>query len=109
MNLNEYQKAAMLTAIYPDQGKNLNYAVLALAGEAGEVADKTSKIMRDDHGMLTMERREELIKELGDVLWTAAAVASELHIPLSCVARKNLEKLAERKHKKTLHGSGDNR
>ncbi len=111
MNLNEYQQRAIKTAIYPSRGSfwGMIYCTLKLNGEAGEVAEKIGKILRDDKGKISDEKRIELIKELGDVLWYIANLADELSISLDDVANINLEKLAQRKANNTLHGSGDNR
>jgi NTP pyrophosphatase (non-canonical NTP hydrolase) len=99
----------MRTAVYPGKGNNLIYTTLALAGEAGEVADKVSKIIRDQNYKRSVTDTAEIIKELGDVLWTVAATAFELNIDLEAVACRNLDKLANRKRKNKLHGQGDNR
>lgn len=109
MTFEEYAKQAHVSARYPDQGKNIYYPTLGLAGEAGEVADKVKKIMRDDGGTLTPERREAIIKELGDVLWYCAALADELGTTLEDVAKGNIAKLAARLKNDTVHGSGDDR
>lgn len=109
MNMNEYQKRAWETGIYPDKGRNIIYPILGLTGESGEVAEHGKKILRDDGGLLTDERREKMIKELGDVLWYVAAVASELGVSLDTVAQTNLDKLATRKSSGTLQGSGSDR
>lgn len=112
MRLNEYQDAASRTAIYPDQGQHwggLIYCALKLNGEAGEVADKIGKAIRDEGGLISSERREALILELGDVLWYIANMARELNASLDQVATKNLAKLAARKAHGTLRGDGDNR
>jgi NTP pyrophosphatase (non-canonical NTP hydrolase) len=111
MLLSEYQQRAVSTAIYPDKGKigGLVYTALKLNGEAGEVAEKVGKILRDDSGVLTLEKREALIKELGDVLWYVAATARELNVELETVAEQNLNKLADRKARGVLQGSGDSR
>ena len=111
MNLNEYQQKAISTAIYPSRGSLLGmiYCTLKLNGEAGEVAEKIGKILRDNNGKMSDEKRIELIKELGDVLWYIANLADELSVSLDDVANINLEKLAQRKANNTLHGSGDNR
>lgn len=109
MNFNEYQSESRKTALYPDAGKNFVYPTLGLAGEAGEVADKLKKTIRDDDGVLTDEKRREVGKELGDVLWYVAQVASELNLSLDEIARQNLEKLFSRKERGVLGGSGDNR
>lgn len=106
MNINEYQKQASKTAIYKDK---IVYATLGLAGEAGEVANKVKKILRDNSGELQENVRQDLISELGDVLWYIAALATDLNIDLSEVAIKNIEKLNNRKNRGVIGGSGDNR
>lgn len=108
MSLANYQLEARATAIYPPESKVI-YPALGLAGEAGEVCNKTKKILRDDGGKLTEEKRTQLIDELGDVLWYAANLATDLGVTLEEVARLNLAKLNSRKERGTLTGSGDNR
>lgn len=111
MELNEYQKFAKDTALYP--GRNaidgLLYTVLGLNGEAGEVADKVKKILRDDDGVLSNDKADDIAKELGDVLWYAAMVADELGFGLEYVAKRNIDKLQSRKLREVITGSGDNR
>ena len=103
--MNDYQKLAMKTAIFPtDMG--VYYATLGLAGEAGEIANKVKKFIRDGH---SVEKEKELISELGDVLWYVAAVADVIGVSLEDVAKDNMYKLAERQRNGTLQGSGDNR
>jgi NTP pyrophosphatase (non-canonical NTP hydrolase) len=109
MRLFEYQRAARGTARYPDVGDNLVYPTLGLAGEAGEVAEKVKKLLRDDDGVLTDERRAALAAELGDVLWYVAQVATEAGLDLESVAQANLAKLASRAERGVLSGSGDER
>lgn len=109
MNFKEYQKESRTTAIYPRSGDNFIYPTLGLTGEAGEVANKVKKIERDDGGMVTEEKRKELSKELGDVLWYVAQVATEFGLNLEEIAQENLEKLRIRKDKGTLLGQGDER
>lgn len=109
MNFEEYQKIVKKTSIYPDQGNNVAYATLGLAGEAGEVADKVKKLIRDDEGILTPDKKKEMIKELGDVLWYLTACASELGVNLEEVASQNAAKVEDRKARGVLSGEGDNR
>jgi NTP pyrophosphatase (non-canonical NTP hydrolase) len=109
MNFEEYQKKSRETAIYPDLGKNFVYPTLGLAGEAGEVAEKIKKILRDKNGQVSDEDREALKKELGDVLWYLSQIATELGIPFTEVAEANIEKLASRYGRDKIHGDGDNR
>ena len=104
-----YQVEARKTAIYPDLGNNLWYPALGLAGEAGEVAEKVKKIYRDQEGKLYSESLNNLIGELGDVLWYVAAMASELRLDLSMIAEDNLAKLQSRAARDKVHGSGDTR
>lgn len=109
MNFDEYQKKANETAIYPVLGAKFVYPALGLADEAGEVVGKIKKVMRDDGGELTEEKKVEIKKELGDVLWYLAQLSTDLGIKFSEVAKANIEKLASRKERNVLHGSGDNR
>jgi len=107
--MNIYQEKAWETAIYPAKGDNLYYPALGLAGEAGEVCNKIKKIMRDQNGSATAEQKTEIARELGDVLWYLATLATELNSHMGCIAEDNLKKLADRKARNTLGGSGDNR
>lgn len=109
MELSEYQKKALTTALYPNQGSNPYYPALGLGGEVGEVLNKVKKIMRDHDGQITDEYRDILKKELGDVLWYTATLADELGLNLDEVAQANLEKLASRKERGVLSGDGDER
>lgn len=109
ISFTDYQIGASETAKYPNIGNNLTYPVLGLCGEAGEVAEKIKKIMRDKGGLILDEDREALIKELGDVLWYISAICGELGIELEEVAYKNLIKLQKRKETNTIQGSGDDR
>jgi NTP pyrophosphatase (non-canonical NTP hydrolase) len=105
----DYQKKAWDTAIYPERGNNLTYPVLGLNGEAGEVAEKVKKVIRDSEGVVGEATRKILAKELGDVLWYVAAICSELGLSMAEVADQNLDKLNDRKERGVLHGSGDER
>jgi NTP pyrophosphatase (non-canonical NTP hydrolase) len=108
MQLSEYQRLSRRTAEYPREAW-LAYPALGLAGEAGEVAEHAKKAIRDDGGAITEERREALAKELGDVLWYAAQIATELGLELDEIASANLEKLLSRQRRGVLSGSGDER
>lgn len=111
LTLNEYQEKAGSTAIYPGKGTlvGLCYTVLGLNGEAGECGERVKKAMRDDGGELVEEKRQDLIKELGDLMWYTSQVATELGVTLEEVCNKNLVKLASRKERGVLGGSGSNR
>jgi NTP pyrophosphatase (non-canonical NTP hydrolase) len=108
VELSEYQRLSRSTAEYPRQ-EALTYPALGLAGEAGEFADHAKKVIRDDGGEVTPQRREAMAKELGDVLWYVAQLASELGLELEQVARDNLDKLLSRQRRGVLSGSGDER
>lgn len=111
LTLDGYQQQAATTAIYPGQGtvQGLVYASLGAAGEVGELCDQVKRILRDDDGHVTLERREKLIKELGDVMWYSAQIAKELGANMSHVTQLNLGKLFDRKTRGVLHGEGNNR
>ena len=109
MDLNTYQTSALQTAIYPNKGTNFPYPALGLAGEAGEVADKLKKVIRDNDGVLTDPVRDAVAKELGDVMWYVAVLAYELDYDLETIAQNNLDKLFSRQARGVLSGSGDNR
>jgi NTP pyrophosphatase (non-canonical NTP hydrolase) len=109
MDLNTYQTAAIQTAIYPNRGSNFVYPALGLVGEAGEVADKLKKVIRDNEGVLIDPVRDAVAKELGDTLWYLAALAFEMDYDLNEIAQINIDKLNSRKERGVLSGSGDNR
>ena len=108
LTLVEYQERAMISAMY-GIGNTVGYPILGLVGEAGEIANKYKKVLRDDEGKLTDEKREALIDELGDVMWYTAALARDLGTNLEEVCRKNLSKLGARLAAGTIKGSGDKR
>ena len=104
-----YKKFCKKTAVYPKIGKNFTYPTIGLMGEAGEVANKVKKIIRDDGGKLTKVRKEEIKAELGDMMWYAAQLSTELGLKLSDIVEYNFNKLKSRVSRGTLKGSGDNR
>lgn len=105
----DYQIHARKTAIYPDQGRleGLLYTALGLAGEAGEVANKVKKVLRDNNGVLSDEVAKDLAGEVGDVLWYAANLAEEINYPLGFIATDNIAKLVDRAERGVISGSGD--
>ena len=96
------------TDIYPPD-KALDCHILGLANEAGEVAGKLKKIYRDKDGLVSLLDKAEISKELGDVLWYVACTAYDLEIALEDIAIMNINKLADRKERNKLGGSGDHR
>jgi NTP pyrophosphatase (non-canonical NTP hydrolase) len=109
MNFSEYQEKSRKTAKYPNAGSDWTYPVLGLCGEAGEVAEKMKKVLRDCDGKIGETKREEIKKELGDVLWYISQLATELNLSLDEIAEKNIEKLYSRMERNKLKGDGDNR
>lgn len=110
MTFDEYQEVAYTTAVYPKTDRMpLAYPALGLAGEAGEVAEKIKKLARDHKGKLTSPYREEIIRELGDVLWYISAIAWDMSVPLSKVVEVNIQKLSDRKRRSMIQGEGDSR
>jgi NTP pyrophosphatase (non-canonical NTP hydrolase) len=116
---NKYQSEASKFNIVNQDYSTLNhfrisseyfyYLVMGLAGEAGEVANKAKKVIRDDDYMITEVKVDELKNELGDVLWYLSELSRYLKIPLSDIANFNIEKLTERMNSGTIGGSGDKR
>lgn len=111
LTFNSYQEQAIQTLVYPNPKTidGLSYIALGLNGEAGEVAEKVKKILRDKGGNLSEEDIRELKKEAGDVLWYTAGLCYELDTMLEDVAQGNIDKLNSRKERNLIGGSGDNR
>lgn len=110
MQFSEYQQKAIKTALYPKvAGHGWMYPALGLANEAGEVNGKLKKVIRDNDSVVDDERRKDIAKELGDVLWYLAQVATELDIDLNEVAEANIGKLLSRQERGVIKGNGDNR
>ena len=109
MEFDLYQIKARETALYPNLGSNNIYPTLGLVGEAGEVAEKVKKVLRDKNGEFDNESKAAIKKELGDVLWYLSNLCTELNFSLNDVALLNLEKLNSRVSRGKISGSGDNR
>ena len=109
MDFKTYQKKARETAQYPNLGQNNIYPTLGLIGEAGEVAEKVKKVLRDKKGIFDDESKNAIKKELGDVLWYLSNLCTEFNFSLDDVAIQNLEKLKLRAARGKISGSGDNR
>lgn len=117
LSFSDYQKKAFETAL--PSAQRLDYMTLGLVSEAGEIAGKVKKLIRDNealqNGQLSSsdpsisEKLYEIKKEIGDVCWYVAGLATVLGVDLEDLARQNLEKLADRKARGAIQGSGDNR
>jgi len=121
MSFREYQEKAKETAIFPHPALDVGgkehelnylpfvYPVMGLTGEVGEISNKLKKIIRDKDGVITEEDREDYGKEIGDILWYVSALATSLDLDLDKIAEDNIKKLASRKERGKIQGSGDNR
>lgn len=113
MDFDEYQKRAAKYDRFEKttdlMAPGLLEKVMGVAGEAGEVADKFKKIIRDKDGKASEEDRQEIVKELGDVMWYLAGIARYMEVDFSEVAKRNLDKLEDRIQRGKIGGSGDNR
>ena len=103
LNIDTYQEFTRSTAIYPKEVA-LDYLILGLASEAGEVAGKRKKALRD--GIFS---EKDLVDEVGDVLWYAVRILDELGWDASEVLVRNRDKLIDRQNRDKIKGSGDNR
>lgn len=108
MTLNEYQQAALETAVYPKEYRII-YPALGMTGEAGEVADKVKKVIRDNDKEFTDNKKREIAMEISDVMWYCATLANDLGYTLEEIGIMNIEKLKSRKERGVIGGSGDNR
>ena len=105
----EYQQRASETAIFPKE-KALEYLTLGLVGEAGEIANKAKKLIRDGADVEGYnDKLDQIAAELGDVLWYAAMLCNHVEVNLGKVMENNLDKLADRKSRGVIGGSGDTR
>ncbi len=108
MNFNEYQEKAKSFVFHELSKKDrIILWTLGITGESGEVADHLKKALRGDCSI--EDKKEDLIKEIGDVMWYGALLADELGVSLEEVAKININKLSSRKMRGKMMGSGDNR
>ena len=107
-DIKRVSEKALETAVYPQEYKII-YPSLGLTGEAGECSDKVKKVIRDNGGQFTEEKRLELAKEIGDVMWYCATLSHDIGYTLDEIATMNYEKLSSRQKRGVINGSGDNR
>jgi NTP pyrophosphatase (non-canonical NTP hydrolase) len=104
----DYTNFTRETAIYP-KCRELEYVTLGLVGESGEIANKVKKVIRDDGGIITNEKIEDLKCEVGDVCWYIARLCDHLGTTIDEVLTNNVKKLSKRCIDSKITGSGDNR
>src|SRR5882757_4651464 len=110
MTFDEYQKQALTTLIsHPDPLMDKTIMVLGISGEASEIAEKWKKLIAYREGKITKEDKQEMAKEVGDVLWYLSIFADMLGLSMNDIATRNVEKLASRKVRGVQKGAGDNR
>ena len=111
MNFQDYQNKTKETAIYPGKGETLGvcYTAIGMANEAGEVCGKIKKMLRDDNGVLLLDRQEAILDEIGDVLWYISQLCTECGISLESAAYRNISKLRDRASRNVIGGDGDTR
>jgi NTP pyrophosphatase (non-canonical NTP hydrolase) len=114
MDMKEFQNQTLSTAVYYDKGERtmaaFNYCVVGLCGEAGELANKWKKVLREDPRKgEASEYYAGLRKELQDVLWYVARAMDELGADMGFEAEELLLRIADRKSRDVIKGSGDNR
>lgn len=114
MKPNEYQEETNKTANYYFKHDVMMLRLilaLGLTGESGEVADKIKKYYRVEHNPVeTHEKlKQEVAKELGDVLWYVARLSDAMGYTLEEVMEMNIQKLRDRQDRNVIHGEGDNR
>lgn len=113
LSLTDYQITTMTTSIYPEAGAAtfdaVNYCLVGMAGEVGEVMNKWGKVIRDQNKQWTEEQAQDFAKEIGDVLWFATRAVDEFGFSVEKILHDNLQKLKSRHARGVISGSGDNR
>lgn len=111
MDFNEYQKIASTTAHFNEENEmyKLMYVTMGVAGETGELVEKVKKLIRNDKGVLTEEKRAGIVAEMGDVLWYLSQLSALLDVPFEAAAQANVQKLKDRAARGVIKSEGDNR
>lgn len=106
LELWNYLQFCRSTALYPNINNNWQYTLIGLVGEIGELSNKLKKVIRDNNGIITPDKRKECIDELGDVFWYLIMLCDEMKINPSDVIQNNIAKLTKRKETNTIHDIG---
>lgn len=112
MTFDEYQKAAVTTALQSESADPLmqkSIWVMGIAGESGEVVEKWKKAVAYRRGEFSEAEFNDFTKEFADVIWYIAVLADSFGLSLDDLMKENLEKLASRKARGVIKGDGDNR
>lgn len=113
LSLTDYQITTMTTSVYPEAGMAtfdaINYCLVGMAGETGEIMNKWSKVIRDQEKTWTEKQAIDFAKELGDVLWFAVRAADEFGFSIEQILKDNLQKLQLRQALGLISGDGDDR
>ncbi|HYH75668.1 MAG TPA: nucleoside triphosphate pyrophosphohydrolase family protein [Candidatus Saccharimonadales bacterium] len=110
MTFDEYQQQALTTMVrHKDPLMNKTVLAMGVAGEAGEVIEKWKKLVGYWDGDITDEFRQEMGKELADVVWYIATLSHELGLSFDEIMQQNVEKLRSRQERGAIKGAGDNR
>jgi NTP pyrophosphatase (non-canonical NTP hydrolase) len=107
-SIKQYSEEAISTAIY-GKGSAIIYPTLGIAGEAGEIAEKVKKTLRDKNGEFTDEIKHDIALEIGDVMWYCNALARDIGYSLEEILDLNIIKLLSRRDRGVISGNGDNR
>lgn len=91
MTLAEYQRKADRTLKKQSKRNAIIDYAFGIVGEAGETVNAVKKFLFHDHDNI-----DEIVDELGDVLWYLSALASTIGVSLDEIAKKNNEKLTIR-------------
>lgn len=103
LDIDQYQEFTRSTAIYP-KTLAVEYLALGLTSEAGEVAGKIKKLIRDK-----VVAKEDILAEVGDVLWYSVRLLDEIGYTASACIVHNRDKLIDRQNRSVIQGSGDKR
>ena len=107
MTIQEYENFMSTSKVY--NSLPIIYPTIGLNGEAGEVAEKIKKIIRDNNGIFDVDHKEDILKELSDVIWYVWAIATDMGYTLEDVLNAGVQKISKRQLTNTIHGNGDNR
>lgn len=109
MDFRQYESSPALQHVVGKDEYVTYILSLGLTEEAGEVAGKIKKLFRNNDGVVTEELRQDIKKELGDVLWYLTKLGHHFGMTLEEIAVANVEKLNSRMQRGTIKGEGDNR